>query len=219
MSNLMKTELKRILLTAKVAIICITMNAQALLRIHHTSGSHTDVPIEHIDSITFINGADVQAEVELTGSWLWGGKSAGYYELLTFYNDNTYTGYDNYFTYGFDTMTYGWYSMYGGLLVLRSYGLGYNRHLTWYLMGLTRNALDVMTRMGRFTYYRLQPESIHLHIGEYMECVEGESFVFADGIITTIQDNRLYGVTKGATYIQKKLATTNNIVSYRVIVE
>ena len=42
------------------------------------------------------------------------------------------------------------------------------------MMGLTENALDVMTRMGRFTYYRLQPGMIHLQVGgEPLGC-EGE---------------------------------------------
>lgn len=81
------------------------------MRIHYKNGGHSDVAIEQVDSITFIKGGDVPAaEVSLIGSWLWGSQEQGYYELLTFNGDHTYTGYDNYFSYGFDTMTYGWWA-------------------------------------------------------------------------------------------------------------
>ena len=105
--------------------------------------------IEQIDSITFVDESDVsQVEGSLTGSWLWGDADADYYELLTFNEDKTYTGYDNYFTYGFDTMTYGWYAQVGAMLTLQSNGFGYNRRYNWFVKGLTGNALDVMTKMG-----------------------------------------------------------------------
>ena len=210
----------RQLVTSLFLTYCCYSLAQTHMRIHHTDGGHTDVPIEQVDSITFVDKDSVQTDrVELAGSWLWGDTAAGYYELLTFNGDNTYTGYDNYFTYGFDTMTYGWYVLHGGLLTLQSNGYGYNRKYRWFVMGLTENALDVMTKMGRFTYYRLQSETIYLHIGESIACAEGDSFVFADNIIATINNDKLYGVAKGTTYIQKYLAATNGIVSYRVIVE
>ena len=190
------------------------------MRIHHKGGGYSDVPIEQIDSITFVNGETEQAdEVNITGSWLWGDKEAGYYELLTFIDDNTYTGYDNYFTYGFDTMTYGRYALHGALLSLQSNGFGYSHRYTWYIVGLTQNALDVMTKMGRYTYYRLQPETIHLRVGETIACEEGESFVFADGVIVDIVDNKLIGKNSETTYIQKYKAETNQIVSVKVIVE
>ena len=118
----------------------INVCSQTHMRIHHKGGGHSDVTIEQIDSITFVDGDEGQAEeAELMGSWLWGDKEVGYYELLTFNDNNTYTGYDNYFTYGFDTMTYGWYFRYGNLLTLQSNGFGYNRKYTWYVMGLTEN--------------------------------------------------------------------------------
>ena len=115
-------------------------------------------------------------EGSLVESWLWRDSDAGYYELLTFNEDKTYTGYDNYFTYGFDTMTYGWYAQVGAMLTLQSNGYGYNRRYNWFVMALTGNALDVMTKMGRFTYYRLQPEVIHLQAGgEPLGCEGGVS--------------------------------------------
>lgn len=197
-------------------IICF---AQTHMRIHHKGGEHSDVPIEQIDSITFVDSDDVQAEeVKLTGSWLWGDTEAGYYELLTFNDDNTYTGYDNYFAYGFDTTTYGWYFRQGNLLMLQSNGSGYNRKYTWFITGLTENALEVMTKMGQFTYYKLQPETIMLHVGESLECENGNSFVFADGVVARITGNKLVGLSKGTTYVQKKISNTN-ILSYKVVVE
>lgn len=190
------------------------------MRIHNKGGEYIDVPTEKIDSIIFVNGDSVQIdEVELNGSWFWGDAVAGYYELLTFNGDNTYTGYDNYFTYGFDTMTYGWYALHGALLTLQSNAFGYNRRYTWYVIGLSENALEVMTKMGRFTYYRLQAETIHLHIGESISCAEGDSFVFADGVVVSISDDKLIGVEKGSSYILKYFTATNTIVAFRVIVE
>lgn len=196
-------------------------SAQTYLRIHQKGGLHSDVPIEQIDSISFVNGTETpQQETGLAGSWLWGDANLGYFELLTFNNDKTYSGYDNYFTYGFDTMTYGWYMLNGALLTLQSNGFGYNHWYRWFVMGLTDNALDVMTKTGRFTYYRLQPETIRLQLlGTPLECDEGESFVFADGVIASIVGGKLQGVKTGTTYIQKHLALSNTTLSYKVVVE
>ena len=176
--------------------------------------------IEQIDSITFVDGSDVSpVEGSLTGSWLWGDADAGYYELLTFNEDKTYTGYDNYFTYGFDTTTYGWYAQIGAMLTLQSNGFGYNRRYNWFVIGLTENALDVMTKMGRFTYYRLQPEVIHLQVGgESLECDNDDNFVFADGVVVRIINGKLQGVSEGKTYILKYNAEKMLILSYKVIV-
>jgi len=125
------------------------------MRIHYKSGVHTDIAIAEIDSLTFVEGDgykhdndNVDEDASLVGSWLWGDIDAGYYELLTFNDDHTYTGYDNYFTYGFDTQTYGGYSHYGAMLTLQSNGFGYKRRYNWYVAALTGNALEVMTRMG-----------------------------------------------------------------------
>ena len=211
--------MKRLFSLLIVYITVVAVYAQTHMRIHHNGGGHSDVPIEQIDSITFVDGDEGQAEeVELTGCWLWGDKEAGYYELLTFNDDKTYAGYDNYFTYGFDTMTYGWYFRNGAMLTLQSNGFGYNRRYNWYVIGLTENALEVMTKMGQFTYYRLQPETIMLHVGESLECEEGDSFVFADRVVAGIIGNELVGLSKGTTYVQKIISNTN-ILSYKVVVE
>ena len=194
--------------------------SQTHMRIHHNDGGHSDVPIEQIDSITFVNDDEAATEeAELVGSWLWGDVEAGYYEMLTFNSDRTYTGYDKYFTYGFDTITYGWYIRYGSLLTLQSNGFGYNRRYTWFLTGLTENVLDVVTKMGRYTYYRLQPETITLKVGESKECGDGDSFVFADGVVVGIDDKRLVGMAVGVTYVLKHNVNGNNIVAYKVVVE
>lgn len=200
-------------------VACLQMNAQTHLRIHH-DGAYTDVPIEQIDSITFVNVDATDPEnAELSGIWLWGDTKAGYYELLTFNDDNTYTAYDNYFTYGFDTMTYGWFFKYGTLLTLQSNGFGYQHKYTWFLMDLSSNTLNVMTKMGQFTYYKLGAEVITLHMDDVLECDNGDSFVFADGVIVDIADGKLIGKAKGVSYIQKYLSSSNKIFSYKVVVE
>ena len=197
------------------------IHAQTHMRIHHKGGGHSDVAIEQIDSITFVDGSEpLENEGSIVGSWLWGDTEAGYYELLTFNEDRTYTGYDNYFTYGFDTMTYGWYMQMGSMLTLQSNGFGYNRHYNLYVMGLTENALDVMTKMGRFVYYRLQPEVLHLQVGgEPLVYENGDSFVFADGVVARIVEGGLQGVIKGSAYVQMHIAETDCIVAYKVLIE
>lgn len=214
-------QFKRFLVLLAFIIGVSDIHAQTHMRIHHKGGGHSDVAIEQIDSITFVDAGDIpETEGSLVGSWLWGDVEAGYYELLTFNDDKTYTGYDNYFMYGFDTMTYGWYIQMGNMLTLQSNGFGYNRRYNWFVMGLTGNALDVMTKMGRFVYYRLQPEVLHLQVGsEPLACENGDSFVFADGIIANIVNGRLQAVSVGTTYILKYYAETKLIMAYKVIVE
>lgn len=211
---------KRLLVLLAFAIGVRGIHAQSYMRIHHKGGGHSDVAIEQIDSITFVDGSDVpDNEGNLVGSWLWGDTEAGYYELLTFNDDKTYTGYDKYFTYGFDTITYGWYMQMGSMLTLQSNGFGYNRRYNWFVMGLTGNALDVMTKMGRFVYYRLQSEVLHLQVGgEPLSCENGDSFVFADGVTACIVEGKLKGMTKGTTYVQKHIAETDCIVAYKLVV-
>lgn len=194
--------------------------AQDTMRIHYKAGGYSDVAIEQVDSITFVNGGDAPAiEVSLIGEWLWGNQEQGYYELLTINDDHTYTGYDNYFSYGFDTMTYGWWAQIGAMLTMQSNGFGYQRRYNWYLTELTENALGVMTKMGPFTYYKVQPETLHLQVNGTLTCDNGDSFIFADGVTATIQDYKLVGLFAGTTYIQKRIADSNTIVSYKVIVE
>lgn len=198
-----------------------TSLSQTYMRIHHKDGGQSNVAIEQIDSITFVDGSDLPVDEEsFVGSWLWGDTEAGYYELLTFNNDKTYTGYDNYFTYGFDTMTYGWYFRNGNLLTLQSNGFGYNRKYTWFVMEQTENTLDMMTKMGRFTYYRLQPEIYSIKVGEesYI-CKDGDYYVFTDGVKVSDIKGKLKGISKGITYILKYSARTDLIMAYKVIVE
>lgn len=194
--------------------------AQDTMRIHYKNGGHSDVAIEQVDSITFVKGGDAPAaEVSLVGEWLWGSQEQGYYELLTINDDHTYTGYDNYFSYGFDLMTYGWWAQIGAMITLQSNGFGYQRRYNWYITALTENTLGVMTKMGPFTYYKLLPETLRLQVKGTLTCEDGDSFVFADGVIAAIQDNKLVGLTAGETYIQKHIAAINAILSYKVIVE
>ena len=214
-------QFKRFLVLLGLAIGVIGIHAQTHMRIHHKGGGHSDVPIEQMDSITFVDGSDLpDNEASLMGSWLWGDTEAGYYELLTFNEDKTYTGYDNYFTYGFDTMTYGWYMQMGSMLTLQSNGFGYKHRYNWFVKGLTGNALDVMTKMGRFVYYRLQPEVLHLQVGgDPLVYENGDSFVFADGVAARIVEGGLQGVTKGSTYVQMHIAETDCIVAFKVLIE
>ena len=195
------------------------MIAQNTMRIHNIDGSVCEIPIECVDSITFVEKDTEQQETSLLGEWFWGNVEQGYYELLTFNEDKTYTGYDDYFTYGFDTMTYGFYSQYGTMLTLWSNGFGYNHRYNWYIMGLSDNALEVMTKMGPFTYYKLQQEIIRLRINESFVCEDGESFVFADGVVAKIEDGKLMGILPGTTYVEKLVFATNTIHAYKVIVE
>ena len=194
--------------------------AQDAMRIHYKNGGHRDIAIEQVDSITFVKGGDATAiEVSLIGLWLWGNQEQGYYELLTINEDHTYTGYDKYFSYDFDTMTYGWWAQMGAMITLQSNGFGYQRRYNWYITELTENALGVMTKMGPFTYYKVQPETLHLQVnGAPLTCEGGDSFIFADSVVAAIQNNQLYGLKAGTTYVQKFIAASNTILSYKVIV-
>lgn len=208
-----------------LALFCLlgltpVCQAQDAMRIHYKGGGYSDVAIEQVDSITFVKGGETPtAEVSLIGSWLWGSQEQGYYELLTINEDRTYTGYDNYFSYGFDLMTYGWWVQIGAMITMQSNGFGYQRRYNWYITALTENTLGVMTKMGPFTYYKLQPETLHLQVNETLTCEVGDSFVFADGVTVTIQDNRLVGLVAGVTYVQKRIVANNAICSYKVVVE
>lgn len=195
--------------------------AQNTMRIHYKDGTEQDISISQIDSITFVekDNYDEEEDGTLTDSWLWANKEAGYYELLTFNEDYTYTGYDYYFSYGFDTQTYGWYSLYGNMLTLQSNGFGYRRRYNWYIRSLTDNAFEVMTNMGAYTYYRLQPETIYINERDSYAVFDNEdSIVFADGIIVKAEGNQLIGKAKGTTYILVSIADQGKIVSYKVIV-
>ena len=203
-------------------LLCgVTLMAQNTMRVHYKDGNVLDVTIAQMDSVTFVdkNAGDPEETVSLIASWLWGNVNQGYYEVITFSDDHTYTGYDNYFSYGFDSMTYGWWTQIGAMLTLQSNGFGYMRRYNWYITELTANALGVMTNMGPFTYYKVQPETLTLRVGESLTCQEGDSFLFADGVKVAIQDAKLVALSAGETYIQKLTAPTNTILSYKVIVE
>lgn len=193
--------------------------AQNTMRVHYNDGRELDISISQIDSVTFVEEVAPEEEVSLIGSWLWGNVEQGYYELLTFNEDHTYTGYDNYFVYGFDTMTYGWWAQIGAMITLQSNGFGYYRRYNWYITELTENSLGVMTKMGPFIYYKVQSETLHLKVNGKLACEEGDSFVFVDGVRTAILDNKLVGLAAGETYVQKYVAASNAILSYKVIIE
>jgi hypothetical protein len=210
-------------LTLSLLLCNVALMAQNAMRVHYKDGREQDIPIEQVDSVTFIKGDDTASdpvgEIGITGSWLWGSQEQGYYELLTINEDRTYTGYDNYFSYGFDLMTYGWWAQIGAMISLQSNGFGYQRRYNWYITELTESALGVMTKMGPFTYYKLQPEVIHIHKSGYLECGVGEEYVFADGLKVRIEDNKLHAISEGTTYILKYIAAPNLTYAYKVVVE
>ena len=205
-------------------VLCygVPIVSQNTMRIYYKDGTEQDIAISQIDSITFVekDSQDEKENVTLIGSWLWVKKEAGYYELLTFNENQTYTGYDYYFSYGFDTQTYGWYSLYGNMLTLQSNGFGYRRRYNWFVTGMTGNALEVMTNMGAYIYYRLQPETIYIQDGESSAVFDNEvNIVFADGFIVKAQGNQFVGKAKGTTYILVSIAEQDKIVAYKVIVK
>ena len=201
-------------------MLCSTiLMAQNAMRIHYKDGTEQDIRISQIDSVSFVNNEDTEDDVSLIGDWLWGSKFSEYYELLSFKDDNTYVAYDNYFTYGFNTMTYGWYFEYGNRLTLQSNGFGYNRRYTWFITGLTDNALEVMTKMGQFVYYKLQPEVFSLSVAEQLICPVAGTVVFADGAVVNADGNKLIGLKEGSTYILIRKAIDDKVVAYKIIVK
>lgn len=203
-----------------VFLFCTKSYAQNNMRINYKDGSISDVPIECIDSITFVEKDEEAHEVSIIGEWLWGSKEKGYYEMLAFNEDRTYTGYDYYLEYGFDTWTYGTYMANGIMLNLWSNGYGYSRTYRWFVTGLTENALEVMTQMGGFIYYRIQPEVYSLKVGEKSyECKNGDYYVFTDGVKVLDDEGKLKGVCEGTTYILKYNAESGLIMAYKVKVE
>ena len=203
-----------------ITLLCsVSLMAQNTMRVHYNDGTRQDIPISRIDSVTFIETAIPEEDASLIGSWLWGNKNAGYYELITFSEDHTYTGYDNYFSLGFDTWTYGWYSQFGVMLTLQSNGFGYRRMYNWYLVGLSSNALEVMTNTGGYTYYRLQPEAVYVSLSEPFVFEGGDCIIFADGVVVKGEENTLIGSCKGMTYVLVEIASRGEMLAYKVIVE
>ncbi len=194
------------------------LGAQNTMRVHYKDGMKQDIAISKVDSITFIEISGNE-EMSLIGEWFWGSTEKGYYEVLTFNEDKTYTGYDNFFEYGYDSWTYGTYLYNGVMLNLWSNGYGYRRIYRWFVTGLTENALEVMTQAGVFVYYRIIPDPITIKFGDSIDCSDGDSFIFADDVFVRIEGNRLYGIAKGTTYIQKYEMASNLVFAYKVIIE
>ncbi|MBR1414691.1 MAG: hypothetical protein IJ570_02370 [Prevotella sp.] len=214
---------KTILLTTMLLLLAtLPGNAQQTsMRIHYKDGSHSDVPISDIDSLSFVSGSNTADEATLTGTWVWGSRQLGYYEVLTLLDDFTYTAYDNLFSYGFDAYTYGFYARYGMMLTLWSNGYGYQRRYQWFLTALTENALSVLTREGPFTYYRLQPGDFALGLNDDPQPLpDGTTVVFSDGFtVDTTADGRLQPLMPGTTYVLLHTASTNLTWARKVVVE
>ena len=86
-----------------LSVFYLNSTAQNTMRINYRDGNMTEIPIGQVDSISFIEKTVDSIDVSITDAWFWGSVEQGYYEVLTFNEDHTYTGYDNYFSYGFDT--------------------------------------------------------------------------------------------------------------------
>lgn len=134
-----------------------TMSAQNTMRVSLKDGTPVDIPIEQIDSVTFVTVEREQPrEVTLVGTWYWESRERGYSETLTFNADGSFTCIDHYFGYDFDSTTYGTYMFFGSILNLRSNGYGYSLFHQWMVTELTETKLSVMTKMGRFTYDKVK---------------------------------------------------------------
>lgn len=137
-------------------LFSLGVQSQNVMRVVQKDGTVLDVPIANIDSVTFVTVEKPEQEVAIVGTWQWVGVEEGYSETLTFNADGSFTCLDHYFAYGFDTQTYGTYMFFGSMLNLWSNGYGYNRFYQWMVTELTEEKLSVMTKMGRFTYSRIE---------------------------------------------------------------
>lgn len=133
----------------------VATSAQNTMRVSLKDGSLVDIPIEQIDSVSFVTVAKEQRR-ELIGTWYWESKERGYSETLTFNADGSFTCIDHYFGYDFDSTTYGTYMFFGSILSLRSNGYGFSLFHQWMVTELTETKLSVMTKMGRFTYDKVK---------------------------------------------------------------
>lgn len=210
--------MKRLFVAIYLTVLCMSVFAQNTLRIHYKNGTTADVTIADIDSLTFTETTSEPATATLAGSWLWGNVEAGYYELATFNSDNTFTAYDNMFSFDYETNAYGWYSLLGNMLVMRAYDYGYLRRYNWFVSTLTENQLTVITEMGPFTYYRLQPDIIYMKVGDTLSLAQGETLIFADGVTLQVANNSLKALLPGTTYILKSVATTGKTWGYKVVI-
>ena len=67
-------QYKRFLILSAFALVITGIHAQTHMRIHHKGGGHSDVAIEQIDSITFVDGSDLYADgqyAHVAVEWLW----------------------------------------------------------------------------------------------------------------------------------------------------
>lgn len=217
--------MKKIFINIRLLFLaCLLMSASSFLkaqntmRIHYGDGRVQDIPVEQIDSVTFVDITHPEDAPTLIGSWLWGNRQAGYYEVLTFNTDHTYTGIDNYFSMGFETQTYGWYTQYGSMLTLQSNGYGYKRRYNWFLTGLTDNALEVMTTTGPFVYYKLQSTALTVSSGSTLTLSEGDEVVFTDGLVADGEGNSIIPLSPGTTYVLIKKSDTPKILAFKLTV-
>lgn len=145
-----------LILGGLLSLLCIDTEAQNTMRVTQKDGTVIDIPIENVDSITFVTTEKPEGSISICGTWKWIGQEEGYSETLTFNADGTFTCVDYYYAYGFDSQTYGTYMFFGSMLNLRSNGYGYNRNYQWMVTGLTEEKLTVLTKMGTFTYTKVK---------------------------------------------------------------
>ena len=206
-----------ILLTVLATMLPALAMAQNTMRITYKDGTIQNVDITRVDSIIFVDMEPKPQDASITGDWMWGGLREGYYEVISFATVRTFTAEDCYFAYGYTNHTYGTYTYSGIQLNLFSNGIGYKRMNRWFVTYLSDNELEVMTQMGAFTYYRLQPETIRLKAWkDRLACEEGEVWSFADLTTAGIEDGQLVGLQPGTTYVQKLNTADNTTKAYKV---
>lgn len=145
--------MKYILTLIMMSIGTIILNAQNTMRIHLKDGTPLDIPLENVDSISFIEVEQEQTEkATIVGTWYWESKEDGYSETLTFNADGSFFCVAHYFSLGFETNTYGFYNLFGSTLKLWTNGYGIGRFQHWMIAELNESKMTVLTRMGSFTY-------------------------------------------------------------------
>lgn len=155
MNRAMKVRMRLVIGFVAMLMGCLSVGAQSVMRVTQKDGTHVDIPVSEIDSISFVSADGVgEHEVSLVGTWKWESREAGYSETLTFNADGSFTCLDHYFDYDADAHTYGTYRFFGAILNLLSNGYGYRQLHQWMVTELTEQRLTVMTKMGSFTYIR-----------------------------------------------------------------
>lgn len=145
----------KVLLLFLLLANAMSLFAQNTMRGSLNNGTCVDIPIDQVDSVTFVTVEKEQLrKVSLVGTWYWVSQEQGYSETLTFNAEGGFTCTDHYFGYDFGTSTYGTYMFFGSMLILRSNGYGYNRYYQWMVTELTETRLTVLTKMGSYTYIR-----------------------------------------------------------------